>query len=315
MINLNHLRVFYHTAKNLSYTMAGKELFISQPAVTKQVKALADYWDLKLFSRKGSRVLLTEEGKAVFEYAKKVFETEKELELAIDDIKDLERGNLRLALPQTFMSFLSFLMDIYNKEYPQISIKLSEGSSLSIVQKLLNNEAEIALISKIENHPDIHFIHLCNEEVAFTVSSDHHLARKKSLSLYELSGEPIILKDFGSGSQKIVMDIFRENNIKPNIKMETSNQHFIIDVVKRKKVGAFLIEHDIEEEFQNGNLVKIPIKDHRLVLKIYIAYSKFQSLSIPAKAFFRVLSRLKPGTKYFPNLVSTWPQCCPCVDK
>jgi DNA-binding transcriptional LysR family regulator len=314
MINLNHLRVFYHTAKNLSYTEAGRELLISQPAVTKQVKTLEEYWDLKLFSKKGSRVYLTEEGHTVLEYAKKIFENEMELEHAVEDIKNLEKGILRLAVPQAFMSFLSFLMDIFNKKYPHIRIKMSEGSSLSIIQSLLNNETEIALISKVEDHPDINFIHLCHDKVAFTVSSKHNLANKKSISLKELSSEPIILRDLGSGSRKLVLDLFEENQLVPNIQLETNNKDFIIDVVKRKEMGAFLIEHDIEEEFKEGNLVEIPISGHELILKIYIAFLKFQHLSIPAKAFFKVLGKLKPGTKYFPNLVSSWPQNCPFKD-
>ena len=311
MINLNHLRIFYHTAKNLSYTGAARELFISQPAVTKQVKTLEEYWDLKLFSKKGSRVYLTEEGHAILEYARKIFEQEKELELAVEDMKNLEKGTLRLAVPHAFLSFLSFLMDIFNKEYPQIRIQMTEGSSLSIIQSLLNNEAEIALISKVENHQDICFIHLCHEEVAFIVGPNHHLAKKKSISLNELSEEQIILKDLGSGSRKIVLDLFKENQMVPRILLETNNTDFIKDVVKRKEVGAFLIEQDIEEEFQEGTLVKIPLKDQKLILKIYLAYSKFQNLSIPAKAFFKVLGKLKPGTEYIPNLVPSWPRDCP----
>ena len=157
MINLNDLRVFYHTAKNLSYTLAARDLFISQPAVTKQVKALEDYWRLKLFSKKGSRVYLTEEGNTILEYAKRIFESEKELELVVEDIKVLERGTLRFAVPLALISFLSFLIDKYKNKYPNIKIKMSEGSAQSIIQKLLNNETEIALISKVEDHPDIHF--------------------------------------------------------------------------------------------------------------------------------------------------------------
>ena len=313
MINLNHLRVFYHTAKNLSYTKAGRDLFISQPAVTKQVKALEDYWDLKLFSKKGSRVYLTEEGKTILEYAKRIFGSEKELELAVEDIKTLEKGTLRLAHPEALKSFISFLIDEFNNEYPNIKIKMSEGSSQSIIQELLNNETEIALISKVEDHPDIHFVMLCHEELAFIVSPSHHLASESSVSLSALSDEQIILKDIGSGSRKLVLDLFEQHHLTPNILLETNDTDFIKDVVKRKEVGAFLIEHDIEEEFQERSLVKIPIVEHKLILEIYIAYLRFQSFSIPAKAFFKVLAKLKPGTKYFPNLVSTWPEGCPCM--
>ena len=70
MINLNHLRVFFHAAKNLNYTRAASDLFITQPAVTAQIKAFEEVWNLKLFKRKGKRVYLTDEGLAIYEQAR-----------------------------------------------------------------------------------------------------------------------------------------------------------------------------------------------------------------------------------------------------
>ena len=79
MLNFNQLRIFYHAAKKLNYTAAANELFITQPAVTFQVKAFEEYCNIKLFKKRGRKIYLTEGGKALYGYAEKIFRYEKEI--------------------------------------------------------------------------------------------------------------------------------------------------------------------------------------------------------------------------------------------
>lgn len=310
MINLHHFRVFYHVAKNLSYTLAARDLYITQPAVTKQVKALEEMWDLNLFSKKGVKIVLTDEGEVLFEYAKKIFEYEKEVEQAVEEIKSLERGTLRIASPKPIDYMMNFLMEIFHKEYPRIRIQISEGNSLTIMHRLLDNEIEVAFMAKIEEHPDVQFIHFSHEEVSFVVSPDHHLVKKKCVSIKELSEEPIMLKAVGSGTHKLAIGLFNQKNYKPNILLETSNTEYIKEVVQRGEAGAFLAEADISILVSEGKLVKIPVDGKRIFLEIYIAYLKDQSLSQPAETFLKLLGKLDLK-KHFPYLVSSWPEDFP----
>ena len=96
MLNFNQLRVFYHAAKNLNFTAAANELFITQPAVTFQMKAFEEFCNLKLFKKRSRRLFLTDEGRTLFEYAEKIFKFEKEIENVIDEMKELKRGVLSL---------------------------------------------------------------------------------------------------------------------------------------------------------------------------------------------------------------------------
>ena len=77
MLNLNQLRVFYYAAKNLNYTVAANELFITQPPVTAHMKAFEESCNLKLFKKRGRSLFLTDEGRALFGYAEKIFKYEK----------------------------------------------------------------------------------------------------------------------------------------------------------------------------------------------------------------------------------------------
>lgn len=314
MINFHHLRVFYHVAKNLSYTLAARDLYISQPAVTKQVKALEDTWNLKLFNKRGAKIYLTEEGKALSEYAAKVFSYEKEIELAAEELKTLKRGIIRLGTPRPFRFLMSFLMDTFHKEYPSIRIQVIEGSSLSLMHNLLDNEVDIILVSKVEDHPHVRFVHFCHEEVSFIVSPDHFLAQRSELSLKDLSKISIILKGVGSGTRKVALDLFDRHGVTPNVLLETNNSDFIKELLLRGEAGAFLAEAEIASLVQEGKLVRVPIEDHKLALEIYVAYLKDQLPSLPARTFLSLLSRIEDTSKHFPYLVASWPKNLSFVD-
>ncbi|MGD8973245.1 MAG: LysR family transcriptional regulator, partial [Desulfobacterales bacterium] len=85
MLNFNQFRVFYHAAKHLNFTVAASELFITQPAVTAQVKSFEEACNLKLFKKRARRVYLTDEGRILFDFAERIFKYEKEIENIIDD--------------------------------------------------------------------------------------------------------------------------------------------------------------------------------------------------------------------------------------
>jgi len=101
MINFNQLRIFYQTAKYQNCTVAAQKLFITQPAVTAQIKTFEESCNLRLFKKRGRKIYLTDEGKILYEYTKKVFEYEKEIEDAIEDMRELKVGILRLGTTKT----------------------------------------------------------------------------------------------------------------------------------------------------------------------------------------------------------------------
>lgn len=308
MININHLRIFYHVAKNRSYTLAAQELFITQPGVSRQVKTLEDALEISLISMKKRQAFLTDEGKAIFEYAKKLFDCEKEIEAAVADMKAVKRGNLRIGTSKAFTSFMEFLMGDFNRAHPKIKIQVIEGTSDAIASLLLDNGAEIGIIAKVKECAAINFIPFMREEISFVVDSEHHLAGHRFVTLQQLEREPFITRAIGSGSRHIVLDLFKQQGIGTNIILETSNTDYAIDQVKQAQVGAFLLGRDIAEHIDRKTLVKIPIKGHELFLDIYVACLKEKPLSIPARAFLKILTKLRPGTKYFPRLVSSWPE-------
>ena len=295
MINFNQLRVFYHAAKYQNFTIAAKRLFITQPAVTAQLKLLEEFCGLKLFKRKGRKIHLSDEGKTLYIYARKIFDYEKEIEHAIDDMKELKRGVLRLGTTKTYARyFMPFLMTSFHESYSNIKINLDEGSSLDMIHSLLDLRNEVAVIAKAEDNPDVCFIPFSQEELVVILAPDHPLTQKEIVSFRELGEEPIIMKEVGSGTRRLVNELFSINDCVPDILMETSNTEFIKQLVQRGEGVSFLVREAVALELKEGKLATVPLEGGKIVLDVSIAYLKNQHLSRPAQAFLDILKKLSP---------------------
>lgn len=294
MINFNQLRVFYYAAKHLSFTAAAGELFITQPAVTAQIKSFEQFCCLKLFKKKGRRIYLTDEGKSLYECAVKIFKYEKEIENVIDDMRELKRGILSLGTTKAYARyFMPLMISTFHKNYPNIKIQLNEGSSLDMIHSLLDFKIEVAVIARSEDLPEVYFCPFSREEMVVIVSTDHPLRNKKEICFKDLSAEPFIMKENGSGTRKRVEELFAAEQCAPDILMETSNTEFIKQLVQRGEGVSFVVREAVAAELKEKKLAEVPLKGPTVYLDVSIAYLKDQVLSPPAKAFVDTLIGLK----------------------
>lgn len=316
MMNLNQLRVFYEAARSGSFTSAAKNLFITQPAVTAQMKTFEDQCNLKLFRRKGRKLFLTDEGSTLYEYARRIFEYEKEVEDVIEEMRELKRGILRLGTSKAYARYIMpFLISGFREAYPHIKVYLDEGSSLDMARSLLSLKNEVAVIAKVEDHPDLAYLPFSQEELLLILPSHHPLAKKRSVTVEELANEPIIMKELGSGTRKQVNDLFSKNGLTPNVLMETSNTEFIKQLVQRGEGLSFLVLDSVAAEIRDKKLATVSLNGERPMLDVNIAYLKDQHLSHPARAFVEILTRMAARKsrdqgirKVMAEYLATWQQ-------
>ncbi len=295
MLNLNQLRFFYEAARCQNFTMAAQKLFVSQPAVTAQIKQFEDQTSLKLFQKRGRKVYLTDEGKTLFEYVKRIFDYEVQVEHIVEEMKKLKRGILRLGTTKTYARyFMPLVLSSFSETYPQVKIFLGEGSSLDIMQSLLNFQNEIALIANVEDDPRIHFIPFSQEKLVLILAENHPLGEKESLLIEELAREPLIMKETGSATRKMINELFMREGLNPNILMETGNTEFIKQVVQRGEGISFLVRSAVLSELNEKKLIERPIRGENLYLTVNIAYLEGQELSRAAQAFLEIITKFVP---------------------
>jgi DNA-binding transcriptional LysR family regulator len=294
MINFNQFRVFYYAAKNLNFTAAAGELYITQPAVTAQIKAFEEFCSLKLFKKKGRRIYLTDEGRSLYHYAAKIFKFEKEIEAVIDDMRELKRGVLSLGTTKAYARyFMPLMITTFHQNYPLIKIQLNEGSSLDMIHGLLDFKIDVAIIAKAEDNAGVHFFPFSQEEMAVIMARGHPLTKKKKISFADLASLPFIMKEKGSGTRKLVEELFELEGCTPNILMETSNTEFIKQLVQRGEGVSFVVKEAVAAELKEKKLATVPLRGSNVYLDVSIAYLKEQALSPPARAFVDTLIGLQ----------------------
>ena len=298
MLNFNQLRIFCLAAKHENFTTAAEKLFITQPAVTAQIRQLESACNLKLFKKRGRRVYLTDEGRILHSCVKKIFEYEKELEDVIEDMHELKRGVLRLGTTKAYARyFMPWIITRFHEMYPNIKIHLDEGSSQDMTLSLVNFNNEIAIIAKSQDHPDVCFAPFSMEELILIAAPDHPLAGKSAVPFDRIAREPIIMKETGSGTRRLVNQLFASHGCTMDILMETSNTEFIKQLVQRGDGISFLVKQSVAVEMEEGKLAAITLEGARIYLDVSIAYLKNQHLSPPAQAFLNMLGKLTPEDK------------------
>lgn len=296
MINLNQLRAFYQVAKCQNVSLAARQLFVSQPAVTAQVKLFEESCGLKLFKKKGRNLILTDEGETLFNFSKKIFEYEQKIEDAVTQMQELKKGSLRLGSARTYARyFMPFLLTGFRDAFPHIKIHLDEGSSREMIHSLIELKNEVVIIAKADELPNIAFVPFSREELVLILPPNHRLSNRGRIGFEQFAQEPIIMKDPGSGTRKLVDELFAENECSPNILMETGDAEIIKLLVQHGEGVSFLVKEAVAVELQEKKLVTVPLKKDSIFLDVSIAYLKNQPLSPPAQAFLNSLENL--GTK------------------
>ncbi|MCK5837753.1 MAG: LysR family transcriptional regulator, partial [Desulfobacula sp.] len=284
-------RAFYFVAKHGSYTIAAEKLFISQPAVTAQIKLFEKYHDLNLFKKQGRKLILTHIGTILFEKARLIFDIEDEVENTLTQVKELNLGLLEIGCTKAYAEhIMPSIISVFHRAYPNIRIILKEGSSMAMINSLMEFKNEVAVVAQMEvSDPRLQFIPFSQEEIVLILPVNHPLTRKKEIEFKDIVMEPFIMKAKGSATRKKVQDLYKRHNAAPNIFMESDNTEFIIDLVERGEGISFLVKPIIDQKLKEKKLVSRKLKDTEIFLDVNFCYLKNTPLSPAAKAFFGVL--------------------------
>jgi DNA-binding transcriptional LysR family regulator len=304
-LNLKQLEAFYLVVKRGSYTKAAEELNVTQPAVTMQVKSFEKSLNLKLIQQLGKRVQLSEAGELLYQYAGKIFGLVDEANEKMRDFKKLMRGTLKIGTTKNYARYIMpSLLSEFQRRFPRTKVILDEGNSENMARSVLEMENELALISQLNLDRKIKTHFFSTVEFVLVASPEHRFSQRKSISLRELNGEPVILREKGSGSRAAILRKFQEYGIWPSVIIEASSLDFIVGYVKQNKAVSFMFEPDIKEELDKETLKVISIEEGNITFFTDIIYHTEKALSPPAQAFLKVVEELK-GEFTLPSAMST----------
>jgi DNA-binding transcriptional LysR family regulator len=277
--------------KKNNFSAAADELVITQPTVSAQIRALENQYGVVLFKRIGRRVELTDSGRRLSKYAKRVFDLSTRIEELLNDICRSEEGIIRLGIGKSYGKyFISPLLSRFQKKFPKVKIILKEGNSEDIFNSILRYEIDFGLlgINIVLARKRLELIRIQKEEILLVVWPLHRLTNRKSVCFSDLKDEPIVLREKGSGVRDLIVAKFEQEKIKPNIVIETENVSTLIEFIKEEEGVGFLSKFVAEKELGTGTLRAISFQK-KLYIDGYLAFLKNSYFSQMKKAFLKAL--------------------------
>lgn len=252
------LKVFRSVAKNLSFTKASQELFVSQPAITKHIQELEAAYQTRLFDRQGSRISLTESGHLLLEHCERILEDYKRLEYEMHLLHNEYTGGSTIAqyvLPPLLASFIG--------KFPQVSLSLLNGNSREIEAALQEHRIDLGFVEGVFRLPNIRYTTFLEDELVAVVRTGSKLAVGEEITPDELFHLPLVLRERGSGT----LDVFERALQQHNIKL--SSLQVLMYLGSTESIKLFLEHTDclgivsvrsITRELYSGQLRVVEIK-------------------------------------------------------
>lgn len=260
--NLSSYRIFYTVANTGNISKAAKELYISQPAISKSIQKLEDGVGCKLFSRSSRGVVLTEEGKLLYDHVKSAFET---LDLGEEKLRrsiELGVGHLKIGVSATLCKYLLLpYLKEFIKQNPHISISITCQSTNETLKLLEENKIDIALIGRPEHLKGINFDFLEEIEDIFVATKDylHHLKARNVQNDQILQSSTLMLLDKNNMTRQYIDDYLQENQIHVKDSIDISNMDLLIDFARISVGVACVIKNFVKEDLENETLIEIPL--------------------------------------------------------
>lgn len=269
-LNLYQLKTFYIVAKHLNFSRAAEELALSQPAVSRQVAALEKSLGIELFIQRGRRVVLTDAGRSLYDYADRIFDLTEQAERSVSQFKDLERGKVLIGACTTVGSYvLPPVLRAFQEKYPNIEITLRMGNSEDIERLVAEREIDIGLVGGPAKTTIIHAEPYFQDELVMISSLEHPLKDKKLVRAADIAGETLIWREKGSVARFFMEQFFDANNIVFNKKIEIGCTEAIKRLVAAGVGITFISRHAISLELSASTLKVLDSSD--LIIPIFFS--------------------------------------------
>ena len=271
------LQVFHAVAKRSSFTKAAETLFMTQPAVTFQIKQLEEHFNTRLFDRGHGRISLTAAGEVVLDYAERILALSAELDTRISELTGEIQGLLLIGASMTIAEFmLPRVLGEFKVAYPGVKARLTVANSETIEHGVAAHSLDIGLIEAPSRLPSLSTEDCCEDELQVVCSPAHPLAKSKTLTAKQLLPHAYISREPGSGTREVTDGYFRQAGIAPedvNTVMEMGSPDAIKGVVETGLGFAIMSKVIVAKEKQLGVLVTVPLAP-RLTRTLSLVYPK-----------------------------------------
>ncbi|WP_027036201.1 LysR substrate-binding domain-containing protein [Mesorhizobium ciceri] len=248
------LRAFHQVAICGGFSRAAEALFLTQPAISDQVRKLEEEYDVLLFNRNKKQVTLTHSGQKLLEITHRMFDTEQQALELLTESRALRSGTLRIVADAAH--HLLHILGSFRARYPGVQVSVRAGNTETVISSLYSYDADIGVLGEVPTGRDFEVLELNSTPIIAFASVDHPLAAKKSLTLKQLAQESLVMRERGSKTRQKLEDLAAASKIELRPAIEAEGREAVREIVAS---GAGIGFVSAAEFGQDSRLVPITI--------------------------------------------------------
>jgi DNA-binding transcriptional LysR family regulator len=269
-MDFHQLRVFQAAVRTGGFTRAGEALHLSQSTVSQHIKQLEESLGCALFLRVGKRVVVSEAGNVLLQYAERIFRDLKNAEMAVRELGASKRGTVRLGVGPTTLTYrLPHVLADYKRRFPEIELIVLAGTTEFLLQAIKSQNLDLAIVMHSPfPAPGLAITPLGREELVVVVNREHPLARRTTLDPADLASLRFILYEKNTAMQNLIDGYFRQLGVTPKIIMEVENNEAIKSLVGAGLGASILPLCAVTQQPGAGQLRILRVKDMPLTREL-----------------------------------------------
>ncbi|MDO7597066.1 MAG: LysR family transcriptional regulator [Pseudomonadota bacterium] len=284
-ITIRQLQIFESVAKNLSYTRAAEVLYLSQPAVSMQIKQLESELDMPLFERMGKTLYLTDAGVELLNYARTISQQLIELDDVMTEMRGSQRGRLAIAVASTANYFALKLLGEFYKRFPGTTISLDVTNRASLLKHLNDNTVDMVIMGRPPEYMDVNATAFLDNPLVVIAPKGHILEGQKSIPSSVLQQETFILREHGSGTRIAMEQFFEERGYSISSVMEMNSNEAINQAVEAGLGLGIVSRHTLEWELALDRLVVLDVESFPIMRHWYLVHRSTKRFTALSSAF------------------------------
>jgi DNA-binding transcriptional LysR family regulator len=279
------LEIFLLVAKYLSFTRASELLYLSQPAVSMQIKQLEHLVGMPLLEKIGKKLFLTEAGKMMRHHAMEILSSQSAFEETLAKLAGAESGYFTLAVPETAIQFVTLILAQFCRQHPGISFNLEIHNRAGLLTCIKENTTDLTIMGQTPAEMDLVTKAFMKNPLVIIAPPDHALCAKQNISLHELLPYNFVVRERGSGTRIAMQRFCSEQNIQLKTAMEMPNNEAIKQAVSAGLGLGLISVHTLQQELALKKVKILQVERLPITRFWYIVHHKQKILS-PAMVLF-----------------------------
>jgi len=279
------VQTFMEVARQRSVSKAAERLFVTQPAVSMQIRQLEDAFGLALVEPAGRNIQLTVAGEAFLSYATAAMGQFRDLEALMAEHVGLKKGRIDLAVVSTAKYFIPMLLVRFGKQHSGIDVQLKIDNRENVLGMMTRNEADLVVMGRAPSHLECQASAFATNPLAMVAPPDHPLTRRKNLPFSALADYRFVVREDGSGTRAAMQRLFEDNNTQLQVVMEMPSNETIKQAVMAGMGLSFLSMRTVRHELASGHLALLDVQGLPQINHWYVTHLSSRKLSPATKAF------------------------------